>query len=307
MGGPPLDPYTVAFWRPIQAQELALEQEIAEALDQWGRPGIGQWLKHRCTSRLLAVLDHVVMLERRVIGAMEAKDATTFRAQRIEWAQTQGAAMVRRITDAQRAAIRSAVSAGTTAGRGEILVGRDIARDAGLPRSRAEMIARTELHNAATYAAEQEARAAVRRGANLVKVWTAAMDARTRLTHRKANGQVRAMDEAFVVGGARMMRPGDPRGPAREVIRCRCVARHMPRMQIGDDRQRRAVVFVDWAVRQAEPAQALGRMLTEMDPMLARVVRREAERRRITPIAPIAPVPGLSAGVSAEEGEDGET
>lgn len=299
---PPLDAYTVAFWRPIQAQEAALEQEIAEAVAHWRRPGILPWLRHRCTARLLAVLDHVVALERRSLGLMEGKDGTTFRGQRIEWAQTQGAAMVTRITEAQRAAIQSAVTAGTIAGRGADSVAREIARDAMLPRSRAEMIARTELHNAATFAAEQEARAAMRRGADLVKVWTAAMDARTRLTHRKANGQVKPMDEAFTVGGAKLMRPGDPRGPAREVIRCRCVARHMPRMQIGDDRQRRAVVFVDWAMRQEDPARALGQMLTEMDPMLARVTRREAARRRITPIAPIAPVPGLSAG----EGEESE-
>jgi hypothetical protein len=30
------------------------------------------------------------------------------------------------------------------------------------------------------------------------------------------------MDEPFTVGGASLMYPGDPAGPAEEVINCRC-------------------------------------------------------------------------------------
>jgi hypothetical protein len=57
---------------------------------------------------------------------------------------------------------------------------------------------------------------------DLVKVWISTDDARTRPTHAAADGQRAGLDEAFIVGGARLQFPGDPTGPADEVINCRC-------------------------------------------------------------------------------------
>ena len=37
-----------------------------------------------------------------------------------------------------------------------------------------------------------------------------------------AGGQVRGIDEPFIVGGAQLRYPGDPQGPARETVQCRC-------------------------------------------------------------------------------------
>ena len=54
------------------------------------------------------------------------------------------------------------------------------------------------------------------------KVWLATMDTRTRPTHRAADQQQTLLTSPFVVGGAELMFPGDPRGPAAEVIQCRC-------------------------------------------------------------------------------------
>lgn len=54
------------------------------------------------------------------------------------------------------------------------------------------------------------------------KVWLATDDSRTRETHDLADGQRTLMSEPFRVGGAALMFPGDPRGPAQEVINCRC-------------------------------------------------------------------------------------
>jgi hypothetical protein len=54
------------------------------------------------------------------------------------------------------------------------------------------------------------------------KAWLATDDSRTRPTHHAADGQRTLMSEPFVVGTARLMFPGDPRGPAGEVINCRC-------------------------------------------------------------------------------------
>lgn len=52
--------------------------------------------------------------------------------------------------------------------------------------------------------------------------WLATLDTRVRDTHRRADGQRRRMGQTFSVGQAELRFPGDPRGPAKEVIQCRC-------------------------------------------------------------------------------------
>lgn len=54
------------------------------------------------------------------------------------------------------------------------------------------------------------------------KQWIATADHRTRDTHRAADKQRTLLLEPFIVGSARLQFPGDPRGPAQEVINCRC-------------------------------------------------------------------------------------
>ncbi len=88
-----------------------------------------------------------------------------------------------------------------------------------MSRFRARMIAITEVHNASMFASVETANAT---GLQLQKEWAAVEDARTRETHRQADGQTVDMNERFTVGGYRMDRPGDPSAPAEEVINCRC-------------------------------------------------------------------------------------
>ena len=52
--------------------------------------------------------------------------------------------------------------------------------------------------------------------------WLATIDHRTRPTHRAADGQRVPVGQSFRVGGAMLRRPGDPLGPGKEVIQCRC-------------------------------------------------------------------------------------
>lgn len=90
--------------------------------------------------------------------------------------------------------------------------------------NRAMTVARTETIGAVN--------AGVFRGAQLeadqrgdpapFKQWISTEDTRTRPTHVKADKQRTLLSEPFIVGGARLMFPGDPRGPAKEVIQCRC-------------------------------------------------------------------------------------
>lgn len=81
---------------------------------------------------------------------------------------------------------------------------------------RATMIARTETvgaYNAAAVMAALDA-GAVR------KKWLATNDARTRQSHRVANGNTVALNKRFTATQSRW--PGDPAAPANQSINCRC-------------------------------------------------------------------------------------
>lgn len=91
--------------------------------------------------------------------------------------------------------------------------------------ARAAVIARTEVHTASNVGMHEQA---VETNLEFTKVWGATEDLRTRESHAIADGQRRAMREPFSVGGASLMFPGDPAGPAKEVINCRCVTLYEP-------------------------------------------------------------------------------
>ena len=52
--------------------------------------------------------------------------------------------------------------------------------------------------------------------------WLATNDLRTRPEHSAVNGQIRAVGQAFDVGGYSLMYPGDPSGPPGQTVNCRC-------------------------------------------------------------------------------------
>ena len=87
---------------------------------------------------------------------------------------------------------------------------------------RAQAIARTEV-NGAFNAGNFESNQALGEFGPVEKYWLATGDDRTRPTHREASGQVRPFSQPFDVGGAQMLYPHDPAGPAKEVVNCRCV------------------------------------------------------------------------------------
>ena len=93
-----------------------------------------------------------------------------------------------------------------------------------MARTRAATIARTETHNAASFANHSYYQTAQTNfGMEMVKQWVSTSDIRTRSAHSSANGQQRAMEEDFIIGGTPMGYAGDPKGGAKNVINCRCV------------------------------------------------------------------------------------
>ena len=86
-------------------------------------------------------------------------------------------------------------------------------------RDRVLRVARTEAHTAFERGAWEAANSF---GVRMQKEWVSREDARVRLPHALANGQVREIDDFFVVGGENLLYPGDPRASARNNVNCRC-------------------------------------------------------------------------------------
>lgn len=98
--------------------------------------------------------------------------------------------------------------------------------------SNAERIARTEGHRiqqTSTRDAQQTAKA---NGADVVKQWDAALDGKTRDSHRRVDGEIRELDEKFSNG---LMFPGDPAGGAAEVVNCRCACLTRARWALDEE------------------------------------------------------------------------
>lgn len=135
------------------------------------------------------------------------------------------------VPDSVFAVIRSATMDATTQGwsaddlatRVEEILGE---HDQASWRGRALTIARTEALSAYNGGKMSSFIAYANSvGGDWEKVWLATHDHRTRYTHTGKGGgdlqRVPLMD-AFVVGGAPLMYPGDPLGPPGEIINCRC-------------------------------------------------------------------------------------
>lgn len=90
----------------------------------------------------------------------------------------------------------------------------------------------TTVYNAAHTAAANELERTL--DEPLRRMWIATQDDRTRPTHREAHAQVINSGQRFRVGDALLRFPGDPLGPANEVILCRCVATVVVNGPAGD-------------------------------------------------------------------------
>ena len=89
--------------------------------------------------------------------------------------------------------------------------------------NRATVVARTETLSALNAGREDAYRAVAEElDQPFEKMWLATADRRTRPSHRKADKQRVPLDGMFQVGGSQLKQPGDPNGPGKEIIQCRC-------------------------------------------------------------------------------------
>lgn len=161
-----------------------------------------------------------------IIGLTAAQSRATLKA-RLELAAGDPAYFSRKLRDKRfDGMIRKAQAAGETID--PVAISKIVGRYSdSLLRLRGETIARTEtltaLNKARNDAVRQQVLAGKIDAQDVTKVWQAAVDERTRGTHRALHGKAVALDGSFQSpSGARLAYPGDPNAPAREHVNCRC-------------------------------------------------------------------------------------
>lgn len=235
-------PPDLSQWRPQAVWESLVEQTVIPAVREvW----TGRWQARRALrnpdawradylrqvqSRLRAFPAESFEVVRRVlldgIGRGESIPRLRDRIGRALDIDGPSRSILNRIMDAER------IAEDPRASRGEREEARRRAR--GLYEAlddadrqwqwRAERIARTETISSFNAGEEAAAQAqADQFGDRIGKQWWATRDTRTRPSHRHAHGQTVPLGERFAVGEVFLRFPGDPTGPAGEVIHCRCV------------------------------------------------------------------------------------
>lgn len=157
----------------------------------------------------------------------ERKDFDQFKDKWGRIINTRGADKVVQITDTTKKSIKQAIFAGTQAGGSQYDIGKEIYNlrigGAGTlnARARARTISRTESQFAYQGAAQTAAETIP---FDVEKEWVTTDDEVRRDSHAAINGTRVAMKEAFKLEDptASLMYPGDPTGPAAQVINCRC-------------------------------------------------------------------------------------
>lgn len=115
--------------------------------------------------------------------------------------------------------VTSAVTQAVLQGQTVPQLAASIADIAAMDRRAAMKAARTAITSAHSLGKLKGYERAVDMGIDVKKQWLAALDSRTRGSHRHLDGEVVKLDAEFSNG---LKYPGDPDGPASEVYNCRC-------------------------------------------------------------------------------------
>lgn len=233
-----------AFARRTQRQEQKLGKAVADLLKRQQASVIGrltgrsarsaeevanqpfsleEWIK-KFRSELRPLLKEIVLEAAEeawdglnIGGAFDVTNPEV--AKFIEQRAQRFAQLVNETTYAQ---LQTSLAVGTDAGESiALLTERVNSVMEGRIRSSAETIARTEVIGASNGGALRSYQAS---GVVEKKAWLAALDDRTRETHKEAHGQTVGLDEDFKVGGAVGPAPGQM-GKADEDVNCRCAIR----------------------------------------------------------------------------------
>ena len=237
----------------IRASERRIARVMSKAylagLARWisaGTPDIPQEAKRGVVAELSRTwLDAAIVGGRMSIDAdkgaypkLETKqdEITLFERIMLEFVQRFGAVKVQQIIETTRNQLVRMIDKGISDGLGQEAIAKLITDSVpALSRTRARVIARTEVHTAALYSSQEVAKTSP---FPMNKRWISVFDARTRdfgegdgvvdqANHRVMNEVTVGPEELFAVpnsamGFDLMAGPGDPGAPAYQVINCRC-------------------------------------------------------------------------------------
>jgi hypothetical protein len=141
---------------------------------------------------------------------------------------------------ALKKSIAAEISRGVANGSTSVMISRQIrahmmgayGKGTGGALYRALLIARTEGGRIQNQAAMDACTKAKTKGANVVKQWDSTLDAKTRDSHARVDGETRELDERFSNG---LKYPHDPGGGAAEVCNCRCALLQRARWALESD------------------------------------------------------------------------
>lgn len=127
--------------------------------------------------------------------------------------------------------ITAQISRGVATGMSYSQMAQQLAGYTKIGYNNAVRITRTEGHRIQQESTMDACYAARERGADVVKQWDATMDANTRESHQKVDGEIRELDERF---SNSLRYPGDPYGSVSEVVNCRCVLLQRAKWALGE-------------------------------------------------------------------------
>ncbi|HTN60739.1 MAG TPA: phage minor head protein [Devosia sp.] len=142
-----------------------------------------------------------------------------------EWVPAFVSDQMRKVSKTTAKVITRIVDAAVAEGADDIEIGKRLADALGGDRAvvRSRIIAATLSHATAGQASDNAARFT---NLPIARIWVSMEDTKVRPTHAIADGQIVDLEHPFLVGGYYLRFPGDPLGPAREIMGCRCVALH---------------------------------------------------------------------------------
>ncbi len=158
----------------------------------------------------------------------------------LRWLSHESSKKVTQITETTRNQIRIKLQEGVSEGIGiDKLAGRidELYLQHIIPY-RSEVISRTEVIAASNLGSRA---GAMQTGLELRKEWIATRDGRTREDHAAADGRVTEMNQPYVVGGEKLLFPGDTSfgASAENIIQCRCTEGYYRKGSVGTPRPTR--------------------------------------------------------------------
>ena len=180
--------------------------------------------------------------------------------------------------------IKKHITSGILQGKSVYKIADDLQKDlTNMERASAIRTARTAVTSAQNGGRQDSMNAAAKMGIKLRKRWVSAKDMRVRDAHGKADGQTVNTDEPFIVGGEKMMFPGDTSSASGwNLYNCRCGMRTVEKEGIEAEQRQVRVRNPEWekAHEDEEKAKAryeraLEKEKAETDPEKKKQLRKQ--------------------------------